>query len=401
MRKNAFFTFAVVILVLSLLLSGCRASSSAGGASGLTDGARPGVDPEASGQNSTVPSAQEDPTTPVCDEDCLGELADVDFSDDNWVQMLLDSGGVYQVVYQYDRENDEVFDPEDMGTFLPLRVRQYASFPSVTNNPRDASAYVKSKNGYEASVRIKGLMSESVTFGPSYAPVGDLAAIALLEKYVLPLEYVPAKENWDLRDWVAAFTVNGPENSGEYVIDRDGTVYRNGSAVAVSLVPEEVTDYLFAVCWSYVMSGWEEFSFAPGIEFYDNDCLHFSSEEEDFYLLADDANTLVQMLSDREDLCFSCEPGFNCPPEDHGRALYEITPGSYDPERGFTESWNTRHFILWEDGRITFSRPAVITYGSSLDHDLLCDWLTLPCPYVSAAAFDVEQISAFLAEKSG
>ncbi|MBR6376242.1 MAG: hypothetical protein IKS05_00590 [Oscillospiraceae bacterium] len=390
MRENAYFSCVLVLLALCLVLSGCKASSSSRDASGAAGEAQHSADPEASGQTSAEPSAQGDPMAPVFDLNCLGEPVDVDFSDENWEQKLTDNGGVYQVVYRFAPNRP----------LTPLRALRYTSFLSITNNPTDSSAYAKSESGYQANVRIRDIMSESVAFGPSYAPVGDLSAIALLEAYVLPLEYVPTEETWDVRDWVANFIVEGPKNSGEYVIDRDGTVYRNGREVAVRPVPEEITDYLYAVSWAYAMSNLEQFSFNSG-PFENEKCLQVCTNEKEVYLFDDEANALVELLSDLEEGAFSCRPRFNCGPEDHGKALFSLNTGTYRPESGFSASGGARHFTLWEDGHLTFTRPAIVSYGFSPDHELLCDWLNLSCPYVSAAAFDVDTISAFLAQKLG
>ena len=223
---------------------------------------------------------------------------------------------------------------------------------------------------------------------------------AALVDQIANLEFTAVSNTYNARDWTAVFAISGPTVSGEYDICRDGSVYRNGRAVSVTPLSEEATDYFFAVANAWVMCSTETYPVFSGAVYEDSKCIRASSEGKEIFLIGKDAESLAELLTDEENFSFACEPRFNCAPEDHGQALCEFASGSYDSENGFTQSESMYVFTLWSDGHVTALMPPALTCGT-LDHDQVCDQLSVSCLYVSETAFDIETVEAFLAEHGG
>ena len=391
----------IALLALSLLLCGCRGSDPGGlnGASeapssiGTTEGdtwENLHYDPV------TEPTEPEDPYPPEAYEYSFGTPLEVDYSDEDWAVKLSDIDGVCQIVYQYDRENDEVYDWNDSGTFIPLRVLHYSSFPQITIPVTKMEAKRDEATAHSVSVNVSDLNY----WGPKFVQVNDPMANAALVDQIANLEFTAVSNTYNARDWTAVFAISGPTVSGEYAICRDGSVYRNGRAVSVTPLSEEATDYFFAVANAWVMCATETYPVFSGAVYEDSKCIRASSEGKEIFLIGKDAESLAELLTDEENFSFACEPRFNCAPEDHGQALCEFASGSYDSENGFTQSGSMYVFTLWSDGHVTALMPPALTCGT-LDHDQVCDQLSVSCLYVSETAFDIEAVEAFLAEHGG
>ncbi|MBR6119341.1 MAG: hypothetical protein IKQ04_03365 [Oscillospiraceae bacterium] len=391
MKRKQYYRIMIALLALCLLLSGCKGSSPSASDSS-SDSPEDLINVPA-----TEPVQLEDPYPPEAYEYSLGALVDVDFSDEDWANRLAEDGQVYQVVYQYDRENDEQFDPMDLGAFIPLRVVHYSAFPAITNTSESETQLPLFHGRYRLEVAIE---NPNQWFLNRFDAIYDPSVFAALEELVMGLEYVPVvDDNRNPLDLIAKFRVTGAENNDEYAIGRDGSVFRNGSEAAVVPLSEEATDYFYAIVHAWRMTGFKELNFFTNItEIETYKALRVRSENEEVYLTRENANALAGLLSDREYYNFSCRPVFNCELDGHGEALYEIALGDYDPELGLTSE--NRVYTLWSDGHLSVPWYGGTSYGV-LDHDQICDRLIVPCWYVSETAFDIAAVEAFLAEHGG